>query len=356
MIDSDQALDAFLPALKAAPWIAVDTEADSLHSYPEKLCLLQISIPGHDVLVDPLAGLNLGPLWEVLGPRELMLHGCDYDLRLFSKHHGFIPSRLFDTMIAARLLGFRQFGLGNLVKDLLGEELEKGSQKADWSKRPLTPRMEAYARNDTRCLQPLVELLRAQLMEKGRLSWCEESCARLIEDNTRNEPPDPDRVWRIKRSSKLSRPAMAVLREIWKWRESEAARSNRPPFFILRHETLIDLAAAAGEGRDYRRFIPQRFSQRRKRTLLDAIEQGVQCPADDRPRPLRGKAYHPTEQEKADFRRLKDFRDGQADKLGIDPTLIASKETLEMLTRRENEEAWSGLMNWQRDLLRGRRP
>ena len=126
MIDSEGELGAFLPELEAAPWIAVDTEADSLHSYPEKLCLLQISIPGHDALVDTLADLDFAPLWEVLQPRELMLHGCDYDLRLFSKHHGFIPGRVFDTMIAARLLGHRQFGLSNLVKDFLGLELEKG--------------------------------------------------------------------------------------------------------------------------------------------------------------------------------------------------------------------------------------
>jgi ribonuclease D len=244
MIDTDGALRAFLPELTAAPWIAVDTEADSLHSYPEKLCLLQISVPGQDVLIDPLAGINLKPLWEALQPRELLLHGCDYDLRLFSKHHGFAPSRLFDTMIAARLLGARQFGLGNLVKDHLGRELEKGSQKADWSKRPLTPKMEEYARNDTRWLQPLVDLLRAQLIAKGRLGWCEESCARLIADNTRNEPPDPDRIWRVKRSSKLSRPALAVLREIWKWREGEATNADRPPYFVLRHQTLLDVAAA----------------------------------------------------------------------------------------------------------------
>jgi ribonuclease D len=353
MIANDQDLIAFLPELDSAPWIAVDTEADSLHSYPEKLCLLQISIPGQDVLVDPLSGIDMAPLWAVLQPRELMLHGCDYDLRLFSKHHGFIPDRIFDTMIAARLLGFRQFGLSNLVKDLLGLELEKGPQKSDWSKRPLTPRMEEYARNDTKCLNAMVEILRSRLDETGRLSWCEESCARMIQDNSHVEPPDPDRVWRIKKSSKLSRRAMAVLREIWQWRETEAVGSNRPPFFILRHESVLDIAHGAAEGEDYRRHIPVRFSQRRKRTLLEAIRRGIECPAENLPRPLRGVAYHPTEAEKVRYQRLREHRDKVAEKLGIEPTLIASKETLELLTRSENEAAWAGLMNWQRELLGG---
>ena len=353
MIATDQDLKVLLPDLVSAPWIAVDTEADSLHSYPEKLCLLQISIPGQDVLVDPLSGIDMGPLWAVLQPRELMLHGCDYDLRLFSKHHGFVPNRIFDTMIAARLLGMRQFGLGNLAKDLLGLELEKGPQKSDWSKRPLTERMEEYARNDTRYLNPMVELLRGRLEEKGRAGWCEECCARMITDNTRNEPPDPDRLWRMKKSSKLSRPALAVLREVWQWRENEAVRSNRPPFFVLRHESVLDIAHAAGEGEDYRRFIPPRFSDRRKRTLLESVRRGTECPVEDRPRPLRGVAYHPSEAEKSGFRKLKELRDQRAEKLEIDPTLIASKETLELLTRRDNEAAWAGLMGWQRELLGG---
>jgi ribonuclease D len=100
--------------------------------------------------------------------------------------------------------------------------------------------------------------------------------------------------------------------------------------------------------------IPQRMSQRRKRTLYEAIERGLKCPAEERPKPLRGKAYHPTESEKAAFRKLKEFRDAQAEGLGIDPTIIASKETLELLTRRDSEAAWAGLMSWQRELLRHR--
>ena len=163
VIDSDGKLTEFLPALRAADWLALDTEADSLHAYPEKLCLIQLSTTQGDRLIDPLARVDLQPLWLELKKHQLILHGADYDLRLLRKNHGFVPNRIFDTMLASRLLGEREFGLGNLVKKYLGVVLEKGSQKADWSKRPLTPRMEDYARHDTRHLKALSDILRAQL-------------------------------------------------------------------------------------------------------------------------------------------------------------------------------------------------
>src|SRR3974390_497063 len=163
VIDTEQGLAAFLPILRAASWVAVDTEADSLHAYPEKVCLIQISTSSSDRLVDPLARLDLNPLLDALTGHELTMHGADYDLRLLLKHHEFIPSAIFDTMLAARLLGLRQFGLSHLVEKFLGVKLEKGPQKANWAMRPLTERMERYARNDTRHLKPLADGLKPEL-------------------------------------------------------------------------------------------------------------------------------------------------------------------------------------------------
>ena len=120
---------------------------------PEKVCLIQISTADGDRLIDPLAKINLDPLLDALNAHELIMHGADYDLRLLRKHHEFTPSAIFDTMLAARLLGERQFGLSSLVEKFLGVKLDKGSQKADWARRPLTEKMEAYARNDTHYLQ-----------------------------------------------------------------------------------------------------------------------------------------------------------------------------------------------------------
>ena len=134
------------------------------------------------------------------------MHGADYDLRLLRKHHEFVPSAIFDTMLAARLLGLRQFGLGHLVEKYLGVKLEKGPQKANWAMRPLTERMERYARNDTRYLKPLADRLKPELQASGRLAWQQESCARLIQDSTTQRPADLDAVWRIK-GSHLLEPA-----------------------------------------------------------------------------------------------------------------------------------------------------
>src|SRR5579864_8596757 len=123
VVNTEQKLQAFLPTLQAATWVAVDTEADSLHAYPEKVCLIHISTVSGDVLIDPLARIKLGPLLEALSGHELLMHGADYDLRLLRKHHEFVPSAIFDTMLAARLLGFLQFSLSHLVESCLGVKL-----------------------------------------------------------------------------------------------------------------------------------------------------------------------------------------------------------------------------------------
>jgi len=171
VIDSEPKLTNYLAVLRSADWVAVDTEADSLHAYPEKVCLIQISTTSSDRLVDPLAGLDLAPLLDALTGHELIMHGADYDLRLLRKHHEFVPSAIFDTMLAARLLGLRQFGLSHLVEKFLGVKLEKGPQKANWAVRPLTERMERYARNDTHYLKSLADRLKPELEAKRRLAF-----------------------------------------------------------------------------------------------------------------------------------------------------------------------------------------
>lgn len=350
MIDTTKRLVDFLPHLRAAEWIALDTEADSLHAYPAKLCLLQFSLPGTDVLVDPLADVDLTPLWEALRGRELLLHGSDYDLRLLREHHNFVPHRIFDTMIAARLLGMMKFGLQDLVAQTLGVTLEKGPQKADWAKRPLTQRMEDYARNDTRYLHPLVTRLREQLTTKGRLAWLEQSCAALVTECAIVPPPDPEREWRTKGSARLTREELAVLRELWHWRESEATRCNRPPFFLLSHEALLHLAIAAVDDAPLDQFLPHRFAPHRRDGVLRAVARGLAIPLAECPHKLRGVAYHPTDAEHARFDRFKSIRDRRAAELAIDPTLIASKQMLEWLSRKTSEPA-ALLLPWQRELM-----
>jgi ribonuclease D len=350
VIDSDGKLSEFLPKLRAAPRVALDTEADSLHAYPEKLCLLQISAAEADVLIDPLARIDLRPLWPVLQQQQLILHGADYDLRLLRRKHDFVPRHIFDTMLASRLLGEREFGLFHLVRKHLGVTLEKGSQKADWAVRPLTPRMAAYARNDTHYLKPLSDILREQLRQKQRLAWLEQSCDRLIADCSRPTRPDPDVVWRLKGCHVLSRRALAVLREMWRWREQEALAGNRPPYFVLNHEALVNIAEAAAGQAPIDHLLPRRISARRKDGLLEAVQKGLAVEPEEQPQPLRSISHRQTEAERRRCLDLEQKRNDRAAKLDLDPTLIASRATLAALAR-DWEAHQDELMGWQRDLL-----
>ncbi|HZR19901.1 MAG TPA: HRDC domain-containing protein [Verrucomicrobiae bacterium] len=350
MVDNEQKLQEFLPVLRNASWVAVDTEADSLHAYPEKVCLIQISTVDGDRLIDPLAEMVLDPVLDALSGHELIMHGADYDLRLLRKHHEFVPSAIFDTMLAARLLGLRQFSLSHLVETYLGVKLEKGPQKANWAMRPLTERMERYARNDTRYLKPLSDQLKLELEAKARLEWHRESCARLIAESSQQRSIDYESVWRLRGSHLLGRSALAVLRELWRWREEEAIASNRPPFFILSHDLLVQVACAAANARPVDPLLPRHLTERRRGGLAKAIARGLQIAPEEYPRILRSVGRKPSETQRRRFMELQKHRDYHAAELGIDPTLIASRSTLSDLAHDWDAHS-PELMEWQRLLL-----
>jgi ribonuclease D len=351
LIDTNDQLAPWLARLDAAPWLALDTEADSLHAYPEKVCLIQISLPGQDMLIDPLAGMDLNPLFAHLRPRELILHGADYDLRLLCRTYGFVPHAIFDTMLAARLIGCERFGLSDLVQRFLNLTLEKGPQKANWARRPLTPKMEAYARNDTHHLHALATILREQLEAKGRLAWAREWCGRLSAECTRPVVEDPDTVWRVKGGHRLRPRGLAVLRELWRWREAEAIAADRPPYFMLSHEKMVELSHAAEHHPPHHRRVELRITPRRQAAVLEAIEAGLALPESECPRPLRPAGRRATEAEVRRADRLRAVRDRRAAELGLDPSIIAPRYMLLALAQnREKHEP--ELMHWQRELLR----
>ncbi len=350
MIDTPHALEHLVEKLQPWATLSLDTEADSLHSYPEKLCLLQLSADSEDFLVDPLANLDLAGLLSLMRDRELVLHGADYDLRMLHRTYRFRPKQLFDTMLGARLLGDKEFGLAHLVSKYLGVTLEKGSQKANWAKRPLTARMVEYAINDTHYLQPLARLLRSLLEEKGRLAWHEQLCAQLIETCTVLEPRDSATEWRVKGCDRLDRKTLGLVRELWYWREQEAMTSGKPPFFILSHETLIHFAKTArNEGVD-KVSLPDRFSPRRRESLLTALHRGHAIPESELPQKRRGQVHHTPFRARQLAIKLREERDRQALRLGIDPTLIASKATLNALGE-DWKQALHLLLPWQKALL-----
>lgn len=351
MIADAKNLDGVLVAIRESSWIAVDSEADSLHAYPEKLCLLQFSVEGGDFLVDTLAGMDLSSLLDALRNRQLVFHGADYDLRMLRKTFHFVPSEIFDTMTAARLLGYTQFGLGHLVERHLAVKLEKGPQKMNWARRPLTERMEQYARNDTRHLKPLSDILRSELQSKGRLSWQKETCQQLIVDCADIPTANRDQ-WRMKGSDRLNPRGLAVLRELWKWREQEAIAANKPPFFVLNHDLVLRMAHEAERIKNIEKILPLRMSSRRREAIIVAIAHAQNIPETELPNKRTNVLYQPTVAEQKRFNALRQVRDKKALELEIDPTLIASRSMLVLLSQ-DWEKYKTDLMQWQRELLAG---
>ena len=230
-------------------------------------------------------------------------------------------------------------------------KLEKGAQKANWAMRPLTERMAQYARYDTHFLKPLVDKLRVELERKGRLAWQQESCARLISDCTQPRPDDSDSIWRVKGSHLLGRPALAVLRELWRWREREAVAANRPPFFVLSHDALVDIASAAVAQQPVEPLVPRHVSERRRAGIAKAIALGLKVAPEDFPQIPQRNNRRPSDAEHRRSLELQKRRDAHAQALGLDPTLIASRATLLALAQNWDQHAGE-LMNWQRELLK----
>jgi ribonuclease D len=339
---------------------AVDTEADSLHHYYHKVCLIQVAVGGVVYIVDPLCGVDLAPMLAALGRCPLVLHGADYDLRMLRRNFEFRATRIFDTMVAAKLLGYDKISLAGLVERHFGLVLPKQGQKADWSRRPITPELLRYAANDTRFLEALAELLRAELIAMGRERWHEEMCARLIvevEDDPRES--DPEREWRIKGWRQLETPrALAILRELWHWREEEAKRVNLPSFRILGNETMVKLAQWAEKETDFTTVpkLPRNCVGRRLHALRQAIGRGRQLPEDQLPQfqiLRKGERQPPVDDVVS---RLKSARNDAAVRLGVDPGLLAPASTLECIARRrpadlEQMIRLCGLFRWQAEMV-----
>lgn len=345
MISTEPDLHHLLDKLADLDRVAFDTEADSLHCYFEKLCLIQLSFNGCHELVDPLAPVSLQALFDALGTKEVVFHGADYDLRLLERYGVFRPARLFDTMIAARLAGSAALGLAALVEKHFGVQLCKASQKANWALRPLPAKMEEYAINDTRYLLQLADILSAELERLGRMDWFHESVERMIV-SARNpkERDDTDR-WRIKGTTALPPRARAIAREIWLWRDAEARAWDRPPFHVMGNSAILAVATAAAEGRQIPRL---RLPKTRRERFEAMLAQALEIPESDWPEKPRPTGQRSTREEVRRFDALKRRRDKIAAGLGLDPSIIAPKAALESASADENTSA---LMRWQRALL-----
>lgn len=357
LIDTPAQRDPFLAALDRVEEVSLDTEADNLYHYRTRVCLLQFLIGEEIFLVDVLADLDLAPLWQRLATKHLVMHGSDFDLRLLYDLCGFRARSIFDTMLAAQLLNRPRIGLAALLEEHFGAELDKDSQKANWSKRPLTPRLLDYAALDVYYLPRLRDLLTQQLAELNRLDWLDQQCRRQIESAMAGFPRDDDNAWRIGRSERLRPPGLSVLHAVWHWREEWARRLDVPPFKVTGNDNLIKLSEGADHGLSARALLETiHLGKRHERlapTLRSALEAGLARDPHTLPRrPGRDPSHQPlTADELALQDRLKVDRDRVAGQLQLEPTLIANRAQLAQIARFP-EKLDEILLPWQADLLR----
>lgn len=314
--------------------LAIDTEGDTLHHYADRVCLIQLAaFGGGACLVDPLALPDLSPLAPIMADPAIVkvLHGGDNDVTSMRRDFGYEFRTLFDTSIAARLLGDTELGLQALVRNELGVELSKGSQKDDWSKRPLTAKQEAYALADVEHLFALASRLTARLAEAGRTEWARDEFAALAALVPSVKERGPDDFRRIKGSAKLSRRQQAVLREIYQWREARAVAADRPPFKIVGPEVLLAIASIDAPAREDVEAALASYPRQRGEidVVVDAIERGLALPESELP---RREASASTPMPAAAQRRveaLRAWRTTVAAREALDPSIVMSQRLLD---------------------------
>jgi ribonuclease D len=314
--------------------IGIDTEGDTLHHYADRVCLIQLcSFDGASWLVDPLALRDLSLLGPVFADPSILkvVHGGDNDVTSLRRDFGFTFRTMFDTAIAARLLGDTEVGLQALVRNELDVELSKGSQKDDWSKRPLTPKQEAYALADVAYLMGLAAIMTQRLAAAGRTEWAREEFAALATLPVPVKRNGPDEFRRIKGSAKLSPRKQAVLRELHVWREARAAAADRPPFKIVGPDVLLALAedppTTIDEVADALSSYPRQA--READAILDAIERGLDLPDRELPARDQGERTIMPNAARKRVESLKTWRDQQATRSKLDPSIVMPLRLIE---------------------------
>jgi len=360
LLETDAEVEELAVHLAGEPLIALDTEADSFHSYFTKVCLIQISTRTTDVIIDPLAVGSLAPLGPVFAdPRiAVVLHGADYDVRILDRDHALHVRGLFDTMIAARFLGNKAFGLSNLVEQYFEVRLPKEHQRADWSRRPLSAALLRYAANDTHHLPALHDRLREDLAARGRLTWAEEEFGLLEQVRHQVREDDREPFLRIKGAKDLDRRGLAVLRAAAELRDAMARELDRAPFRVLGNETLIEIAKQRPRRpRDLAslRGLPRGRKRSFDTELLGAVTAALDVPEADLPQfPRRTSRGRP--EPEPNLTPLKKARDLIAAQLDLEPAFLAPNALLEAAARQRpaDEKAFltlPGARRWQAALL-----
>jgi ribonuclease D len=333
IITTRSALEALVARLCREPVLAVDLEADSLHHYQEKVCLIQISTTAESVIIDPLALPDISPLAPLMADKDIrkVFHGADYDIRSLHRDFGISVRNLFDTMVACQFLGEKEVGLAAVLFKRFGVELDKRFQKADWSRRPLTCEMIEYAVQDTSLLIALYGQLKKELTAKGRLAWVEEESALL--EGVRATPRDQEPLFiRFKGASGMNRRSLAVLEELLRFRDRIARGKDLPPFKILGSDTMRKLAETmpvCHSGLEGIQGLTRKLIERYGDDILEAVARGASFPPERLPSyPSAGRFVR--QRRKGEMlKRLKLWRESKAEELGIDAGLLVNNSVLD---------------------------
>jgi ribonuclease D len=336
-LDRVEEVDRFLDEISDAKELALDTEGASFHRFLDRIYLLQLSTRERSAIIDPLPIGSPEKLGRLLQSKdvEVVFHDADYDLRLLHQDYGWHVTRIFDTRIAAQLLGIKSFGLAALLEQFFDVKLDKKHQRADWSMRPLTPDMLEYAAQDTRYLLQLRDQMRSELGRRGRLHWAEEEFARL--EGTRWEAEDQmEGFLRLKGARDLSRRELAVLREVANWRDTVAAQLDRATFRVMGNEVLFELARTTPRSVSELSAIkgmPKGMIERGGSDIIAAVRRGMEAPEAELPKFPRGQRWNKDRDFDDRVNRLKSVRDAAAARLELDPGVLCSRERLENIAR-----------------------
>jgi ribonuclease D len=336
-LDKAEQVDAFLREIGDVRELALDTEGASFHRFLDRIYLLQLSTRERSAIIDPLpigAPKRLGDLLESESV-EVVFHDADYDLRLLHQDYGWHITNIFDTRIAAQLLGIKSFGLAALLEQFFDVKLDKKHQRADWSMRPLTPDMLDYAAQDTRYLLQLRDQMKGELERRGRWSWAKEEFARL--EGTRWEAEESmEGFLRLKGARDLSRRELAVLREVANWRDTVAAQLDRATFRVMGNEVLFELARRAPRNVTELgaiKGVPKGILERAGSDIVAAVIRGMEVPEGELPKFPRGQRWNKDRDFDDRVSRLKAVRDAAAARLELDPGVLCSRERLENIAR-----------------------
>jgi ribonuclease D len=327
LVDTPEALERALATLRGECAIAFDTETDAFFAYRGRICLLQVSAPGHDLLIDPLRGLDLAPFGAILADpgREIVLHAAENDVILLKHQFGWRIGRLFDTQVACFVLGWKPYSLAGILEARFGRKLDKSQQRSDWRQRPLTAEQIAYAAEDTSHLLDLARELKEGASGAGRTEEIESECARIAAREWTPEPFDPEGFRRI--DKEIAGVPQRILRDLYLFREKEAEKRDRAPYRVVSDAALLALARGASGSPP--RGVPPSFWHRYGKDVRRIVEEARRAgPLPPRPPPPRGQAEPLPPAARERFERLRRWRAAVAEKRGVETFVVAKNELL----------------------------